>query len=134
MEIRNERTFEEFKQAIITNLSPATSTRLYEKFEELNRIPWTESSNITAHMNQALAFLTIYCEETDARYGIKIEDKVQRLLLASMLYVKLPSKVLKVEVNKIFTANKNHNDINRRVNIENRAIKRRKIGQREGTC
>ncbi|KAL7638479.1 UNVERIFIED_CONTAM: hypothetical protein RMT77_011049 [Armadillidium vulgare] len=113
LEISNANTFEEFKQAMINNLAPATSMIIYEQFEELYRIPWNKSTNITAYMNQVLSFLIAYCEEADARCGIKIEKKVQNLLLISMLSVKLPSKALKAEVDKAFTTDDQENRISK---------------------
>lgn len=111
LEMRNATTFAEFKKAMIDNLAAATSTRIYDQFEELFKMQWNKSSSVTTHINQALSHFNSFCEEVEARYGVNYSPEGQRIFFLAMICCKLPNRAIKTELKKAKTVNKTITEI-----------------------
>ncbi|KAL7630064.1 UNVERIFIED_CONTAM: hypothetical protein RMT77_019807 [Armadillidium vulgare] len=98
------------KKTKVNNLVPATSSTLFDNFEKFCKLPWTKTSNVSIHLNQSLGFFSKFCEEAEARFGIKYSPEGQRVILMSMFYCKLPTRAMKAEISKAFTADKTITD------------------------
>ena len=107
LEVRNARTFAELKRALLNNLAPSTSTRLFDQFDELLNLQWNRNTSISTHINQSLGYFNSYLEEVEARYNVTYSPEGQKIFLMSILYHKLQNRPMKMELNKAMaTANK----------------------------
>ncbi|KAL7630833.1 UNVERIFIED_CONTAM: hypothetical protein RMT77_018951 [Armadillidium vulgare] len=79
LEVRNARTFTGLKKALLDNLAPSSSTRLFDQFDELLKLQWSKSTSISTHVNQSLGYFNAFLEEVESRYNVTYSPEGQNI-------------------------------------------------------